>query len=165
MSKAFTRESDDSDGDEIPVRRRELPPGTRNLITRAGADRLRQRLDGWLQQRQAVSDHSPAPGSEEQVRLRKLDASIRLFQDTLSTIVVADPPLDRTKAGFGATVLVRYPDGSDESFRIVGVDEAEPERGSISWLSPLAKALLAKRAGDRLSFQEQELEVLTVSYE
>jgi transcription elongation factor GreB len=165
MSKAFTRESDDSDNEELPVRRRELPPGTRNLITRPGADNLRKRVNGLLQQRQATAERNPAPGSEEQVLLRKLDASIRNLQETLSSITIADPPSDLTKAGFGSTVSIRYPDGSEEVFRIVGVEEAEPEHNSISWLSPLAKALLAKRAGDRLQFQEQELSVLKVIYE
>ncbi len=70
----------------------------------------------------------------------------------LSSVVIAELPVDRSKVGFSATVVVGYPDGHQENFRIVGIDEADPERGSISWLSPLAKALLSKRAGDLVTF-------------
>jgi transcription elongation factor GreB len=93
-----------------------------------------------------------------------MDSSIRNLQEVLSSIVVADPPADFTRVGFGAAVDVMYPDGHQETFRIVGVDEADPDRGSISWLSPLAKALLAKRAGDRVPFREEELTILNLSY-
>lgn len=101
---------------------------------------------------------------EDLIQKRKLEHSIHHLQDILNTIEIADIPIDRSKVGFGATVVVGYGDGREEAFRIVGFDEADPAAGSINWLSPLAKALLSKRTGDRLQFREQELKILNVSY-
>lgn len=157
MSKAFTRESDDSE--EQPPVRAALPPGTRNYITRQGADRLKQQLAEALARKQA------APASEQQ----KIDPTIRRLQQVLDSVIVADLPADREKVAFGATVVMRRGDGEQETYRIVGVDEAEPESGSITWMSPLARALLSRRADDKVKFRapagEEELTVVSVSYE
>ena len=83
-------------------------------------------------------------------------------------VVVAEIPADQEKVAFGATVLVRHGSGEDAAYRIVGIEEADPERGSISWLSPLARALLSRSAGDKVRFQSpaggEELTILTVHY-
>jgi transcription elongation factor GreB len=139
-----------------------MPPGITNLITREGADRLRLKLESLVQERQALvtgTDHT-----SERAQRQKLESSIHNLQEVLSSVVIAEPPGDRSKVGFGAAVVVGYPDGHQEDFRIVGIDEADPERGSISWLSPLAKALLSKRAGDRVPFRGEELKILDLTY-
>jgi transcription elongation factor GreB len=162
VSKAFTWESDHAD--ETPFLRRQIPPGIKNLITREGADRLRSKLEGLVQERQAsvAGNHETIGG--DQAQRQKLDSSIRDLQDVLSSVVIAELPVDRSKVGFGAAVVVSYTDGHQETFRIVGIDEADPERGSISWLSPLAKALLSKRPGDRVQFREEELKIVDLTY-
>jgi transcription elongation factor GreB len=164
VSKAFTRESDDSRADEFPLLRRQIPPGTRNLITREGAARLRLRLESLLQMRDGFTTTSAEACSDHQVQRRKIEQSIRNLQDVLDSLVITEPPIAQTKVGFGATVAIRYADEQEETFRIVGLDEADPDHNAISWLSPFAKALLARRAGDRVQFREQELTILSVSY-
>src|SRR5580765_1101085 len=99
MSKAFTRESDDAE--EMPIFRQPIPPGVTNYITRAGAERLRARLEGLLAKKQAA-------GEGEQ---RKLEAIIRNRQLTLNSVVVAELPADDEKVAFGATVAVRHGNG------------------------------------------------------
>ena len=161
MSKAFTRESDDSAGEEVPLVRPKLPAGTRNYITQEGADRLRQQLKGLLDRKQAT-DALPMPDQ------RKIELAIRSLQQTLDSVIVAEIPTDQEKVAFGATVTVRHENGEEESYNIVGVEEANPERGAISWISPLARALLSRRAGDKVRFRapagERELTILSVRY-
>jgi transcription elongation factor GreB len=162
VSKAFTRESDDAE--ETPLLRRQLPSGIKNLITPEGADRLRSKLEGLVQERQALAAGQGETAGDERAQRQKLDASIRNLQEVLSSIVIAEPPVDRGKVSFGAAVVVGYPDGHQETFRIVGIDEADPEHGSISWLSPLAKALLSKCKGDRVLFRGEELRIVDLTY-
>jgi len=160
MSKAFTRELDDSDAEELPGSRPQLPPGTRNYITPEGAARLKRRLDALLAQKETVG------GSEGE--RRRIETSIRKLQQVLESVVVAELPADREKAAFGALVVVRRGDGEEEAFRIVGVEEANPHEGSISWISPLARALLSRKTGDKVRFQSpggsEELTIVSVSW-
>jgi len=167
VSKAFTRESDDSSAEEIPAFRPQLPPGTSNYITREGADRLKQRLIDLFEQKQALTNDSAA-GTPSGVDKRKIESAIRNLQQTLDSVVVAEVPADQEKVAFGATVMIRHGRGEEEAYHIVGVEEADPERGSISWVSPLARALLSRRAGDKVQFQSpaggEELTIMAVRY-
>lgn len=167
MSKAFTRESDEIGPEELKSLRPQLPPGASNYITRAGADRLRQRLNELLEKKSTTTDG--ASSSEAQADQRRIDSSIRRLQATLSSVVLAEIPADQTKVAFGASVVVRYSNGAEETYRIVGVDEADPAHDQISWISPLAQALLNQRAGNNLLFKspagEQELTILDVRYD
>jgi transcription elongation factor GreB len=164
VSKAFTREADDAGTDETPIVRRPLPPGTKNYITREGADRLRERLQSLVEKKSSMT----AAGEGLDADQRKVEAAIRSCQETLDSVVLAEIPVDRAKVGFGATVVIRRGDGEEERYRVVGVEEADPEAGSISWLSPLARALLTRRAGERVQFraggEEQELTIVRVEY-
>ena len=158
MSKAFTRESDDAE--DLPVVRQPLPPGVRNYITREGADRLQQRMTGLLEKKEAVA------GSDSEKR--EVEAAIRTLRQILDSVVVAEIPADREKVAFGAKVTIRRSNGEEESYRIVGVDETDLENGAISWLSPLARALMSKRAGDKVRFRapagEEDLMIRSVGY-
>src|SRR5256885_801164 len=102
MSKAFTRESDDSGEDEISPLRPPLPPGTTNYITRQGAERLQQRLKDLLEEKERSTT---SPGAV-QPHLRKLESNIRALQRTLNSVVVAQPPPDSDKVAFGAQVRI-----------------------------------------------------------
>ena len=167
MSKAFTREPD-SGAEEIPAFRPQLPPGTRNFITRVGADGLRQRPTDLLERKQALGTRSIEASATVEADLRKLESAIRRLQQTLASVVVAEIPADQEKVAFGATVTVRHGNGAEAAYQIVGVEEADPERGSISWISPLARALLLRRAGDTVRFRspagDEELAIMTVRY-
>ncbi|SRR6266481_4417504 len=162
MSKAFTRESDESGDDEISPLRPPLPPGTTNYITREGAERLDRRLKDLIAKKQLAE----VKGSNEP-DLRKLESNIRVLQQTLNSVVIAQPPPDSDKIAFGANVRIRQENGEEEIYHIVGVEEADPESGSISWLSPLARALLSRKVGDKVQFQTpagmEEFTILTIT--
>jgi transcription elongation factor GreB len=169
VSKAFTRESDDeSGGEDMPSFRPQLPPGTRNYITREGADRLRHRLNDLLEKKQALAARSDAAGMALEPEQRKVESAVRRLQQILESVIVAEIPAEQGKVGFGATVRIRHGNGEEAAYHIVGVEEAEPERGSISWISPLARALLSRRAGDKVRFRspegDEEVKIMTVRY-
>jgi transcription elongation factor GreB len=94
--------------------------------------------------------------------------AIRRLQQILDSVIVAKIPVDQDKVAFGTTVMIRHGNGEEAAYQVVGVEEADPERGSISWISPLARALLSRRAGDRVRFQspagDEELTILGVRY-
>jgi transcription elongation factor GreB len=165
MSKAFTRESDDAP-DELISRppRAPLPPGTKNYLTSQGADRLRQELD-HLRERRVVLAASPETDLKRS-KLRQLEARIQTLDESLQTAVVVGS-VDTDQVRFGTTVVVRSRSGEESSYRIVGVDETDIDQGWVSWLSPIAKALLNARVGDRVRFRfpsgEEELEVLSIT--
>jgi transcription elongation factor GreB len=163
MSKAFTRESDDARPEEIASTRPNLPPAVRNYITHQGAERLKQQLDRLIEKKAASNDPSGSgPGTRQ-------DAEIRKLQQLVSSFVIAEVPNDQDKIAFGAEVVLRRGNGEVETYRIVGVEEAVPEEGAISWVSPLARALLSHKAGDKISFRapvgEEELTIISLHYQ
>ena len=168
MSKAFTRESDGSGAQDIPSFRTRLPPGTRNYITQEGADRLKQRLTGLLEKKQGLTVGSDEATAASEAEQRKIESAIRDLQQILDSVVLARVPADQEKVAFGATIAVRHGNGEEAAYRIVGIEEVAPERGSISWISPMARALLSRRAGDTVRFRspagEEELTILSVRY-
>ena len=173
MSKAFTRESDDAP--ELPVRplrASPLPPGAKNYLTPGGAVRLRAELDKLLQTERPNVAPDPETPTEPDVRrrLQALDDRIAELQRVLHTAeVVPAPASPYEQVRFGATVAVRERSGEESRYRIVGVDETDVDRGWVSWLSPIAKALLNARLGQRVRFRfpsgEAELEIVDIRYE
>ena len=145
MSKAFTdEETPVPDGSEaLPPRERDLP------ITRAGLARLRAELTGLS-----------AAGSSETGARRA-----RVLVQVLKSVYVQEPSLIDGRVGFGASVTVEEADGRRTSYEIVGPDEAEPARGQISIASPVARALLGKRAADVVVLRRPrgDIEVTVVS--
>jgi transcription elongation factor GreB len=169
MSKAFTRESDDVP--ELPVPRHAvvLPPGAKNLLTPGGAVRLRAELERLTREERPRLAASIGDDSDAKRRLQALDQRLGHLQETLHTADVIEPPTVRDDVvRFGATVLVRERSGEQTTYRIVGVDETDLDQNWVSWLSPIAKALLNARVGQRVRFKfpagEEELEILSVSY-
>jgi transcription elongation factor GreB len=168
VSKAFTRESDESHAEEIPSGRSQLPPGAKNYITREGAERLRQTLNELFEKRRVGANvgNNADPGAKAEQR--RIESAIRRLQSKLDSVVVAEIPDDQEKVAFGASVVVRHGNGEEEAYQIVGVDESDPAQGRISWISPLARALLSRRAGDKVHFRspagEEELKVVKVRY-
>jgi|SRR6516225_2419763 transcription elongation factor GreB len=152
MSKAFTKE--DALPEERPPRTRRsvLPPGAENYLTAYGAKRMKAELEALI------------------ARHRSDDRIHELKRILGSAVIVGPPSKDLDIVQFGATVSVRsLPDGEPARYRIVGVDETDVARGHISWVSPVADALLSAAAGDRvravLPSGDKELEILEVSYE
>jgi transcription elongation factor GreB len=172
MSKAFTRESDDSAEEMIAPRpSSSLPPGATNYMTPDGAGRLRAELHRLVNEERPAMSAEPDEAGEVKRRLQRLDLRIQQIEEALRTAVITPPPSnaeERREVRFGATVTIRR-GGEDVRYRIVGVDEAEPERGWVSWPSPIARALLQARVGDSVRFRfpsgEETLEVAAVDYE
>jgi len=155
VSKAFTREDG---GEEIfAPPRAPLPPGTKNYITKSGADRIQAELSDLISKKR---EH---PGSQSEQLNR--DARIQYLQALINSFIVVEPSASDI-VRFGATVTLRRGSQS-ETYTIVGVDEIDLERNRISWLSPLARALMSHRVGDRISFKSpagaEQLDILAVA--
>jgi transcription elongation factor GreB len=170
MSKAFTRE--ENEGPEIP----DLPPltpllapGARNYITAAGAQKLRDELQRSIEiLRPSLASLPDDPDAKRQ--LARLDQRIMQLEESLSSAEIVSRPAGPVEVvHFGTTVTVRESDGSEATYRIVGVDEIDLERNWVSWLSPIAKALLNHKGGAQIRFKfpsgEETLEILDIRYE
>ena len=183
MSKAFTRESDTDSEEEWEEPQAGLPPGTPNYITPEGHARLFSELDQLLRvdRPKVVETVAWAASNGDRSengdyiygkrRLREIDRRIRFLTKRLEIAQVVDPALQagNDQVFFGATVTVCDEAGASHTYRIVGVDETDLARGHISWISPLARALLKSREGDTVRFQSpagpREIEVESVRYE
>ena len=170
MSKAFTRESDDlPERPVLPPLLSPLPPGAKNYLTPDGARRLHEELERLVQVERPRAATANGEGDARR-QLQVLEQRILYLQRSLQTaVIVAPPPTPWDHVRFGATVKVRDGSGGESRYRIVGVDETDLDRGCVSWLSPIAKALLNARLGQRLRFRtpsgEVELEVVGIAYE
>lgn len=163
MSRAFLSENqEDFQEDDIPELRYPLPPGVRNYMTPAGAEKTRAELSELTAQRNQLSGRVArlvAADTAERERLaadrrrvRELENRIAYLARMLENGEVVDPARqEKDRVLFGARVTVDRDDGNQNTYRIVGVDESDPNRGSISWLSPVAKALTSKRVGDTVN--------------
>jgi transcription elongation factor GreB len=167
MSKAFTRE-DDAEAPELVRPLSALPPGAVNYMTAEGAERLRQELARLVEtERPRLTAESE--NAEAGQKLALINQRIyQLEQSLQSAEVISSPKGPATSVTFGATVTVRGPEGS-EVFKIVGVDEIDHEHGLISWLSPVARALMSAKVGQQVHFKypcgEEQLEVVSIAYE
>jgi len=186
MNKAFTRESDDDDGDDVPEGASALPVGTKNYMTPGGFHRLKSELDHLLakERPELVATVTWAAGNGDRSengdyiygkkRLREMDRRIRFLGKRLDKAEVVDPEARRLDAEedrvfFGATVTVRNVRGELRTISIVGVDEIDTARGYISWVSPMARALIKAQEGDTVLLHSpggvEELDILEVRYE
>ncbi len=182
MNKAFVKESDGDEDDESLEPALKLPHGTRNYITPGGHARLKAELDHLLRtERPQVVEvvHWAASNGDRSEngdyiygkrRLREIDRRIRFLTKRLDIAEVVDPARQQSadQVFFGATVTIGDEQGGEQTYQIVGVDETDFARGRISWVSPLARALLKAREGDVVRFQSpagwREIEVLTIEY-
>jgi transcription elongation factor GreB len=181
MSKAFVKESE-GEGDEEELDAPQLPVGTRNYITPAGHRRLKDELlhlidvDRPEVVRTVAWAASNGDRSENgdyiygKKRLREIDRRIRFLTKRLDIAEVEDPAAREAtdQVFFGATVLYSTADGRENRIRIVGIDEVDPGRGQVSWISPIARALIKAREGDTVTLRTpagvETLEVLEVRY-
>jgi transcription elongation factor GreB len=182
MNKAFTKE-DNGDEDEDGVAEvAALPAGTKYYITRNGFLRLKAELDHLVrtERPEVVSVVSWAASNGDRSengdyiygkrRLREIDRRIRFLIKRLESATVVDPETQQglDQVFFGATVTVSDQDGQEATYQIVGVDETDTGSGKISWISPLAKALLKAREGDSVRFMSpggvRELDILEIRY-
>ncbi len=179
MSKAFVKEPDGDEED--PRARAEAPAPTKNYITPAGFARLDAERRHLVERERpevvrAVSAAAANGDRSENAdylygkkRLREIDRRVRFLIKRLeSASVVDNAGRDTDQVFFGATVQVRARSGEARSLTIVGADEVDAARGRVSWLAPVAAALLKARAGDVVTLRtpagDETLEILDVSY-
>jgi transcription elongation factor GreB len=165
MSKAFTRENDDFEEENAFVKST-LPSGARNYMTADGVERLRKELAVLTKRQQEYEVLDDAEDLREE--LRRTNARISALTQLLTEAEVVHIPEDEiTEVRFGTFVTVRDGSGTEDEYRIVGVNEVKLEAGWISWLSPLAKALLGKMVGETVRLHapvgERELQVVRIS--
>lgn len=181
MSKAFVKETDSADDEEdlaVPA----IPAGTRNYITPAGFGRLKSELVQLLnvERPEVVRTVSWAASNGDRSengdyiygkkRLREIDRRIRFLTKRLDIAEVVDPAAREAtdQIYFGATVRYVTANGNENTITIVGIDEVDPMRGQVSWISPIARALLKAREGETVSLRtpsgEEKLEILEVRY-
>jgi len=181
MSKAFTKETDTEIEDDEDSPAVSMPQGAKNYITPQGASRLKEELKKLLyhERPELVKTVSWAASNGDRSengdyiygkrRLREIDRRIRFLTKRMDIAEIVDPALQRSdQVLFGATVTVLNEEGQKKTYRIVGIDETDVKIGHVSWISPLAKALLQSRAGDVVTLRtpqgEEELEVVEVRY-
>src|SRR5258708_1180465 len=181
MSKAFTKETEVED--DAPEEGDALPAGVKNYITPAGFQRLQDELRTLLrvERPKVVEVVSWAAGNGDRSengdyiygkrRLREIDRRLRYLSKRLEIAEVVDPTQQKRQdqGFFGATVTYANARGAEHSITIVGVDEADLERGQVSWVSPIARALLKAREGDTVELRTpagpEVIEVLAIRYE
>jgi transcription elongation factor GreB len=182
MNKAFVREGDGDDEEELETALK-LPAGTRNYITPAGHARLKDELEHLVKRERpqvvevvawAASNGDRSENGDYiygKRRLREIDRRIRFLTKRLELAEVVDPLRqgDNDQVFFGARITVAEANGVENTYTIVGVDEADVAHGRISWISPLARALIKSREGDTVRFQSpvgiREIDIVEVVYE
>ena len=182
MNKAFTREVDREDEEDDDVAAPVLPSGAKNYVTVAGYQRLRQELMTLLDDERPkvveIVSWAAKNGDRSEngdylygkKRLREIDRRIRFLTKRLDIAEVVDPSLHHgnEQVFFGATVRYASDHGDERTIRIIGVDEAESAQGEVSWIAPIARALLKARVGDEVRLTTprgvEVLEVLEVRY-
>ena len=181
MSKAFTKESDgDEDDDDLALP--PLPTGGKNYITPAGYERLRSELLGLIDdERPKVVEvvHWAASNGDRsengdyhygKKRLREIDRRIRFLTQRLEIAEISDPGIHHgtDQIFFGAEVTYADATGGERTITILGIDEADSAAGQVSWISPIARALLKARVGDEVQLVTpqgpQVIEIVAVRY-
>jgi transcription elongation factor GreB len=186
VSKAFTRESDsDSQGDQEDQNEAQspgIPAGSKNYMTPQGAAVLKEELKRLLsiERPELVKTISWAASNGDRSengdyiygkrRLREIDRRIRFLSKRLDQVEIVDPLLQKSdRVLFGATVTVLDEDARKRTYQIVGIDETQVAQGKVSWISPIAKALLQGTVGDVVTLKtprgSEELEIISIRYE
>jgi transcription elongation factor GreB len=182
MNKAFVKESDDEDDDDAPGAPA-LPPGTKNYMTARGHAAMRREFEQLVkvERPELVKVVAWAAGNGDRSengdyiygkkRLREMDRRIRYLTKRLENAVVVDPAAQENteQVFFGATVTIFGLEEREVSYQIVGIDEADASHGRISWIAPLARALMKAREGDVVRFESplglREIEIVEIRYE
>ena len=153
MSRAFVREQDSGHLDVLPDR----PISEHsNEVTEAGLVQIEQALAA------AGAAYAHAQAAADPAALAVAGRDIRYWSVRRATARVVPAPTDHSEVRFGASVTIARDDGREQTFRIVGEDESDPARGSISHVSPLARAMFGKGIGDVVQAGNGEAEIIRI---
>lgn len=153
MSIAFMKEPDGEVFDDLPDR--PVSPH-RNLVTAEGL----AMIDAEITRLHAEMTHAQEEGDRSATARANRD--LRYWQARRASAELVPPMPDRSKVHFGSAVTIRYEDGRETTFRIVGEDEADPAKGSISYVSPMGRGLTSKEVGDLVTAGGGEVEILRI---
>jgi len=182
MSKAFVKDPGDGDEEEEDLPENPVPKGVKNYMTPGGAAKLQAELHDLLHLKRpeltAVVAWAAGNGDRSENadyiygkrRLREIDRRIRFLTKRLEAAEIVDPAtIQSEQIFFGATVTLEEEDGERKTYSIVGIDEADPSHGKISWISPLTRVLLKARVGDVVQLRSpkgaRDLEILEIRYQ
>jgi transcription elongation GreA/GreB family factor len=152
MSRAFVKEAENQ---TLELPDRPISPH-RNFVTEAGLAAIEAALGRFEAAYRAATDKGDREAAAAALR------EVRYWRVRRASAEVVQPPPPRGQASFGTTVTLRRSDGREQSFRIVGEDEADPSRGTVSYVSPLARAVLTHGTGETVEIAGQEAVILDV---
>jgi transcription elongation factor GreB len=158
MSRGFVR---DGDQEEVPMvpQRAYLPEGVPNFVTRTGLELLLAEKEALIMERKNLSISNE---NEKRIAQNFINAKLQLLNSRIADARVVEPEdLHPDEVTFGATITLKnMASGKVQSFQIVGVDEADVAGGKISFISPLAKVLINKKAGDRVKLKRDKEDIV-----
>ena len=152
MSKAFTREDDADQQSDLPERA--IPPYP-NLVTAEGLAQIEDAVTRLTKQHNEIRTAGDAAATASTAR------DMRYWSARRATAQLTEPT-PGSQVQFGSRVTIRRPDGSTRAYRIVGIDEADPKKGTLSYVSPLAQALMGKETGDAVAVGPTEEEIVGI---
>ncbi|WP_422365231.1 GreA/GreB family elongation factor [Pelagibius sp.] len=164
MSRAFVKEDDAG----APEERVDLPVSEHpNLVTPAGLQMLRDKLGVYEAERAKLKEHDTELAAQS--HLPRVEQEVRYWEERLRSAIPVDlSEQPRDSVAFGAVVTVEDAEGARHDYQIVGEDEADPQHGKVSYVSPLARALDGAAVGDLITWKrpagDQELEVVAIEY-
>lgn len=154
MSRAFVRESEGGEAfEDLPDRT--LSP--HHLVTPLGLAQMDAEIS-TLERRLGE-----AKATDDKAEMARLSRDLRYWSARRVSAVVVPPPTDMTYVRFGALVTIERADGRQQTYRIVGEDEADPAKGTISYVSPLAQALMGKEVGDVIPLGSTQAEIIAIA--
>jgi transcription elongation GreA/GreB family factor len=154
MSRAFVREQDEQAAEALPDRPISPHP---NLVTPEGLALIDAALAD-LRERQMSAQRT-----NDRAALVQIARDARYWAARRSTAQVVPQPDNATEVAFGSTVTILRDDGRRQTWRIVGEDEADPSRGTLSYVSPVARALIGRKAGDVVQAGNSEAEIVAIA--
>ncbi len=158
MSRGFVK---DGDQEEVPMvpQRAFLPAGVPNFVTRNGMDQLMAEKEALTRERE---DLGTSNENEKRIARNFINAKLQLLNSRITDARVIDPKEQpRDEVTFGATVSIMVvSSGKVQTFQITGVDEADISKGKISFISPLARALLNHKTGEKITLKREKEEII-----
>lgn len=167
MSRGFVKEDDQEEVPFVPPRAY-LPPGVTNYVTPTGLEELLAEKDALIRERENLENHNE---NERRVTVNFINAKIKLLDERIySARVIRLDNQPKSEIRFGATIdLLNTATNEIQRLQITGVDEADISKGKLSFVSPLAKALINKKAGEQIVLKRAKDEVVFqiagISYE
>jgi len=153
MSRAFVREADTDTVDALPDRPISPHP---NFVTHTGVAKIDARL------RELEATRSTALAANDRTALAGVERDLRYWKQRRSSARIIEPPAAPEIVRFGVTVRLRFDEGAERRYQLVGEDEADPPAGLVSWTSPVGSALIGRQAGDVVEVSGRQAEIVAM---